>query len=186
MLPMGNTETSAKGNRDNRDSDAKIAAKGFCLCGDRTVYTERSQKNLESFKFIQISRPLSMPPQLQISLPVHTHPVTQDYRISRQVLGVGINGKVVECENRKTGEKFALKVLRDVPKARREVELHYAAGQHMHIVRIFDVYENTYNQDEMEKTLATMRVGNEDVHIKSLKDSNNRLLNKRRNRAEKQ
>uniref|UniRef100_A0A914RXN1 non-specific serine/threonine protein kinase n=1 Tax=Parascaris equorum TaxID=6256 RepID=A0A914RXN1_PAREQ len=40
--------------------------------------------------------------------------------------------------------------------------------------------------DEMEKTLATMRVGNEDVHIKSLKDSNNRLLNKRRNRADKQ
>lgn len=38
----------------------------------------------------------------------------------------------------------------------------------------------------MEKTLATMRVGNEDVHIKSLKDSNNRLLNKRRNRADKQ
>uniref|UniRef100_A0A914RXN0 Uncharacterized protein n=1 Tax=Parascaris equorum TaxID=6256 RepID=A0A914RXN0_PAREQ len=37
-------------------------------------------------------------------------------------------------------------VLRDVPKARREVGLHYAAGQHMHIVRIFDVYENTYNQ----------------------------------------
>ncbi|VDK43334.1 unnamed protein product [Anisakis simplex] len=39
-------------------------------------------------------------------------------------------------------------------------------------------------RDEMEKTLATMRVGTEDVHIKSLKDSNNRLLNKRRNRVE--
>lgn len=72
-------------------------------------------------------------------LPVHTHSVTRDYRISRQVefmfsqmdgdkdinycvinmqnetnsfqvLGVGINGKVVECESRQTGEKFALKV----------------------------------------------------------------------------
>ncbi|VDN02982.1 unnamed protein product [Thelazia callipaeda] len=78
-------------------------------------------------------------------MPVHTHSVTQDYRISRQVLGVGINGKVVGCENRKTGEKFALKVLRDVPKARREVELHYAASNHKNIVRIFDVYENTYH-----------------------------------------
>lgn len=39
-----------------------------------------------------------------------------------------------------------IKVLRDVPKARREVELHYMACQHKHIVRIYDVYENTYNQ----------------------------------------
>lgn len=75
----------------------------------------------------------------------NTHPVTQDYRISRNVLGVGINGKVVECENRITGEKYALKVLRDVPKARREVELHYAASGHPHIVKVLDVYENTYN-----------------------------------------
>ncbi|VDN17030.1 unnamed protein product [Gongylonema pulchrum] len=66
--------------------------------------------------------------------------------VTLQVLGVGINGKVVECESRKTGEKFALKVLRDVPKARREVELHYAACNHKNIVRILDVYENTYNQ----------------------------------------
>lgn len=79
------------------------------------------------------------------AMPVHSHPVTQDYKISRQVLGVGINGKVVECNNRKTGERFALKVLRDVPKARREVELHYMACEHRHIVKIFDVYENTYN-----------------------------------------
>lgn len=78
-------------------------------------------------------------------MPVHSHPVTQDYKISRQVLGVGINGKVVECQSRKTGTKFALKVLRDVPKARREVELHYMASDHRHIVKIYDVYENTYN-----------------------------------------
>ncbi|VDL75578.1 unnamed protein product [Nippostrongylus brasiliensis] len=62
-----------------------------------------------------------------------------------QVLGVGINGKVVECEHRISGEKFALKVLRDVPKARREVNLHYMASGHPNIVRIVDVYENSYN-----------------------------------------
>ncbi|KAK6021072.1 kinase domain protein, partial [Ostertagia ostertagi] len=75
----------------------------------------------------------------------HTYPVTQDYRISRKVLGVGINGKVVECEHRVTGEKFALKVLRDIPKARREVNLHYIASGHPNIVEIVDVYENSYN-----------------------------------------
>lgn len=82
-------------------------------------------------------------PSAQNKMSYHSHPVAQDYRISRKValhfcfheifiinttnlvkvLGVGINGKVVECENRKTNEKFALKVLRDVPKARREVVL---------------------------------------------------------------
>ncbi|WKY04307.1 hypothetical protein Q1695_005367 [Nippostrongylus brasiliensis] len=80
-----------------------------------------------------------------IDMSYHTYPVTQDYRISRRVLGVGINGKVVECEHRISGEKFALKVLRDVPKARREVNLHYMASGHPNIVRIVDVYENSYN-----------------------------------------
>jgi len=61
------------------------------------------------------------------------------------VLGVGINGKVVECECIKTGEKFALKILRDVPKAKREAELHFLACNHPNVVRIFAVYENTYN-----------------------------------------
>lgn len=37
-------------------------------------------------------------------------PITEDYEITKQVLGLGINGKVVECFNRATKEKFALKV----------------------------------------------------------------------------
>lgn len=58
---------------------------------------------------------------------------------------MGINGKVVECENLKTGELFALKILRDVPKAKQEAELHFLARDHPNIVRIYEVYENTYN-----------------------------------------
>ena len=38
------------------------------------------------------------------------NPVSDDYRITSSVLGLGINGKVVECYSRATGEKFALKV----------------------------------------------------------------------------
>ena len=38
-----------------------------------------------------------------------------------------------------------LQVLRDVPKARREVELHCRASPCEHIVQILDVYENTFN-----------------------------------------
>lgn len=36
--------------------------------------------------------------------------ITNDYDLSQKVLGVGINGKVLECFEKKTGGKFALKV----------------------------------------------------------------------------
>lgn len=38
--------------------------------------------------------------------------ITNDYDLSQKVLGVGINGKVLECFEKKTGGKFALKVSR--------------------------------------------------------------------------
>jgi len=71
-------------------------------------------------------------------------PISQDYRVTASVLGLGINGKVVECFSHQTGEKYALKVLRDVPKARREIDLHWRASSCKHIVNIIDVYENVY------------------------------------------
>jgi len=37
-------------------------------------------------------------------------PISQDYRVTGSVLGLGINGKVVECFSHRSGEKFALKV----------------------------------------------------------------------------
>uniref|UniRef100_A0A3P9PVA5 non-specific serine/threonine protein kinase n=1 Tax=Poecilia reticulata TaxID=8081 RepID=A0A3P9PVA5_POERE len=64
--------------------------------------------------------------------------VTDDYKISSQVLGLGINGKVLECFNKKTGEKCALKILYDSPKARREVELHWRVSGGPYIVRILN------------------------------------------------
>lgn len=48
-----------------------------------------------------------------------THSITNDFEISNTVLGLGINGKVVECTNKKNQQKFALKVLHDNPKSRR-------------------------------------------------------------------
>lgn len=38
-----------------------------------------------------------------------------------QIIGLGINGKVVECTNKKNLQKYALKVLHDNPKSRRYV-----------------------------------------------------------------
>ncbi|KAI0233772.1 MAP kinase-activated protein kinase 2 [Lamellibrachia satsuma] len=71
--------------------------------------------------------------------------IEDDYRVSSNVLGLGVNGKVLECFSRKTGAKCALKVLRDVPKARREVTHHWRASPCLNIVRILEVYENVYN-----------------------------------------
>ncbi|KAK6026704.1 hypothetical protein OSTOST_07311 [Ostertagia ostertagi] len=59
------------------------------------------------------------------AFPYHTHPVTEDYIVSHEIIGIGESGKVMACYNKDTNEKYALKVLRDGPKARREVSLHY-------------------------------------------------------------
>jgi len=78
------------------------------------------------------------------ALSVKSNPITEDYKISSNVLGLGINGKVVECFDG-SGEKCALKVLKDNVKSRREIDLHWRASGCKHIVNIKDVYENTYN-----------------------------------------
>ena len=44
------------------------------------------------------------------SLETKKTPITEDYQISHNVLGLGINGKVVEVKNKKDGQKYALKV----------------------------------------------------------------------------
>merc|ERR1711983_421195 len=49
----------------------------------------------------------------------------------------------VEVKNKKEGSKYALKVLKDNAKARREIELHWRSSSCKHIVNIKDVYENT-------------------------------------------
>ncbi|XP_012719293.1 MAP kinase-activated protein kinase 2 isoform X1 [Fundulus heteroclitus] len=70
--------------------------------------------------------------------------LTDDYKITSQVLGLGINGKVLECYCKRTGEKCALKILYDTPRARREVELHWRVSGGPHIVRILSLYENMH------------------------------------------
>lgn len=45
-----------------------------------------------------------------VKLEIKKHAVTDDYRLSKRVLGLGINGKVLECFNKETGQKCALKV----------------------------------------------------------------------------
>lgn len=56
------------------------------------------------------SEPTHFPMPVHPKLEIKRNAVTDDYKISSQVLGLGINGKVLECFNKKTGQKCALKV----------------------------------------------------------------------------
>ncbi|CAF0950478.1 unnamed protein product [Didymodactylos carnosus] len=70
--------------------------------------------------------------------------ISDDYKLKRETLGSGTNGKVHTCYNRRTSQKCALKIIHDSPKAKREVFLHKKASTCPHIVTILDVYENQY------------------------------------------
>ncbi|XP_043564444.1 MAP kinase-activated protein kinase 3-like isoform X3 [Chiloscyllium plagiosum] len=76
---------------------------------------------------------------------IRKNAITDDYRVSTNVLGLGVNGKVLECIHKKTGEKCALKILYDSPKARREIDMHWRASSTLHIVQILNVYENMHH-----------------------------------------
>lgn len=87
---------------------------------------------------------MSVVGQARPNLETKKNPITEDYQISTNVLGLGINGKVVEVTNKQDGHKYALKVLKDNSKSRREVELHWKSSNCIHVVNIKDVYENTH------------------------------------------
>ena len=69
--------------------------------------------------------------------------IQKDYEIKWQRnLGSGISGPVRQCVHRETGQKYALKILLDRPKARKEVTLHWLCSGSEYIVRAIDVYAN--------------------------------------------
>ncbi|CAF0819943.1 unnamed protein product [Rotaria sordida] len=81
----------------------------------------------------------------QFPFSTHRNAVTDQYEVSKESLGVGINGKVLTCYHRETRRKCALKILKDSDKARREVILHRKACEGCdYIVKVLDVYENMY------------------------------------------
>lgn len=92
---------------------------------------------------LNVSNQLVQHHESQPQLKIKTTQINNDYSITDKVLGLGINGKVVECRSKVSGQKFAIKVLKDNSKSRREVDLHWRASKCKHIVPVIDVYENT-------------------------------------------
>ena len=72
-----------------------------------------------------------------------SYSLTKDYEIKWQKnLGSGVSGPVRLCVHRETGREFALKILLDRPKARKEVSLHWRCSGSGFVVRAIDVYAN--------------------------------------------
>ena len=72
-----------------------------------------------------------------------TRSFLQDYDIQwHKNLGSGISGPVRLCTHRESGQRYALKVLLDRPKARKEVTLHWLCSGSEYVVRAIDVYVN--------------------------------------------
>lgn len=68
--------------------------------------------------------------------------IHDDYFVTDQVLGKGANRPVVLCINKKTNVKYALKVLEDSIRSRREISTHWKSSLNsQYIVKITDLYE---------------------------------------------
>ncbi|CAF4352407.1 unnamed protein product, partial [Didymodactylos carnosus] len=72
--------------------------------------------------------------------------ITDDYEVRTEKLGAGINGPVYACFDRQTGQKCALKIIKDSAKARREVNLHKKASECPYIVHVIEIYENKHSK----------------------------------------
>lgn len=70
--------------------------------------------------------------------------IHDEYFVTDQVLGKGANRPVVLCINKKTNVKYALKVIEDSPRSRREISTHWNASlNNEYIVKVADLYECT-------------------------------------------
>lgn len=74
--------------------------------------------------------------------------VTIKYNL-KDIIGMGTFGVVRKCENKETGQVFALKTILkskvpDTNVLKREIEIMQQVA-HPHIIRLYDVYENDKN-----------------------------------------
>ncbi|CAD5213984.1 unnamed protein product [Bursaphelenchus xylophilus] len=121
---------------DESDSPTKKEnpAKKICLCA-----ISNNNETQEA------ARPQPKKASELPDVPYKSTSITDEYRISHEIIGIGESGKVMACYRKTDGQKYALKVLRDGPKSRREVQLHYMTNQHPNIVTIHDVFENAFD-----------------------------------------
>jgi hypothetical protein len=57
-------------------------------------------------------------------------------------LGIGVNGPVFACTERGSGQRFAVKFLKDTPTSQREIACWRKCGPHPHIIALHDVFSH--------------------------------------------
>ena len=85
-------------------------------------------------------------PKFDSNLPeieMKSHPIGEDYELTKIELGVGLSGKVYKCIERNSKVERAVKVLSPSKRAKSEVTIHSQVCQHNNIVKIIDVYEDS-------------------------------------------
>ena len=74
---------------------------------------------------------------------VKSYSIQDEYEIKwYDKLGSGVSGPVRLCIHRESGKEFALKILLDKEKSRKEVSLHWRCSGGDYIVKIVDVFAN--------------------------------------------
>ena len=101
-----------------------------------------------------------------------SHPITSDYRISDKVLGLGINGKVVECFSKANGHKFALKVR---PTATTALSLHCLSFQSISFQYLFSS-TFAYDCKCLKMTLILLKLNEFIECLQSIKTRNYRQM----------
>eukprot|EP01137_Pigoraptor_chileana_P017526 Opistho-2@75733 len=87
-------------------------------------------------------------------------PFENDYILTTNTLGVGVNGQVKQCIQKSSGMVCALKILYDKPRSRMEIDLHFRCCEHPNIVEVVDVYENVINgKKRLMMVMECMRGG---------------------------
>lgn len=76
--------------------------------GEQSGNVDGAELGSDSSSCSDTTGPLQQPASCKLHF--RRNAVTDDYKITAQVLGLGINGKVLECHCKRTGEKCALKV----------------------------------------------------------------------------
>uniref|UniRef100_A0A182Y9F4 non-specific serine/threonine protein kinase n=1 Tax=Anopheles stephensi TaxID=30069 RepID=A0A182Y9F4_ANOST len=102
----------------------------------------------------QQQQQMAMPRQPKLT------PITEDYDISNTVLGLGINGKVVQCTSKATGQKHALKYLHDSNIAHRDLKpenLLYTSPHPNAILKLtdFGFSKETFIKDTLQTPCYT-------------------------------
>lgn len=100
-----------------------------------------------------------------------TNNIRDDFQIVNEVLGAGVSGNVYVCYHRTTRVKHALKILKDNPRSRNEVDIHWRLSLHPNIVAIKAVYENNYKQKP--HLFVVMECMDGDELLKRIQDEKN-------------